>query len=247
MNQKYLYLSVNFLTILFPFLFSFYHKAKFSRKWKYLWLAILVPGIIFLVSDEVFTRMGVWGFDPAYLSGFYVGRLPFEEVLFFICIPYACVFVYEAVNVLCKHDLLGPHQRHVSTILIAACLFIAATHTSMWYTVTTFLALALCLFWIQFVRNEIFLGRFYVAYLIILIPFFIVNGILTGSWTEKPVVWYNDAETLGVRVATIPVEDVFYAMLLMLLNVSIFEWLQMKSKKKEALPSAPLTNPNPNL
>jgi lycopene cyclase domain-containing protein len=239
LNQKYLYLSINLLTILFPFLFSFHHKAKFSRKWKYLWPAILVPGIIFLASDEVFTRMGVWGFNPAYLSGLYVGSLPLEEILFFICIPYACVFVYEAVNVLSTRDFLGPHQRTISIVLIVGCLFVAATHASRWYTVTTFLVLALCLAWIQLVRKDRFLGRFYAAYLIILVPFFVVNGILTGSGTEEPVVWYNDAETIGVRIATIPIEDVFYAMLLMLLNVSAFEWLQVEDKKKRRSP-APL-------
>jgi lycopene cyclase domain-containing protein len=246
LSQKFLYLSLNLLTILFPLLFSFYPKAKFSRKWKYLWPAILIPGIAFVVSDEAFTRMGVWGFNPAYLSGFYVGSLPLEEILFFICIPYACVFVYEAVNVLCPRDLLGPHQRAISITLIVVCLFVAVTNTSKLYTVTTFLVLALCLVWLQLIRKQRFMGRFYAAYLIILIPFFIVNGILTGSGTEEPVVWYNDAETLGVRIATIPVEDIFYCMLLMLLNVSAFEWFQMKAKK-EALPSAPLTNPNPNL
>jgi len=232
-NLKYLYLSLDLLTILFPFLFSFYSKANFSKKWKYLWPAILIPGVIFIVWDEFFTRLGVWGFNEAYLSGLYIGSLPLEEVLFFICIPYACVFTYEALNYLTSKDHFGPYQRIISIMLIMVCLFLAAIGIDKWYTLTTFVSLAFYLTLLEFFRKEPFLGRFYFAYLFILIPFLIVNGILTGSGIEKPVVWYNDNENLGVRVATIPVEDAFYGILLLVMNVSIFEWLQRKRLIKQ--------------
>ena len=231
--MKYLYISLDLITILFPFLFSFYSKANFSKKWKYLWPAILIPGVIFIVWDEFFTRLGVWGFNEAYLSGLYIGSLPLEEVLFFICIPYACVFTYEALNHLTSKDHFGPYQKIISFMLIIACLFLASIGIDKWYTLTTFVSLAFCLTLLEFFRKEPFLGRFYFAYLFILIPFLIVNGILTGFGIEEPVVWYNDNENLGVRVATIPVEDAFYGILLLVMNVSIFEWLQRKSLIKQ--------------
>jgi len=228
-NTKYLYLTLDLLTILFPFLFSFYAKANFSKKWKYLWPAILIPGIIFIAWDEFFTRLGVWGFNDAYLSGFYLGSLPLEEVSFFICIPYACVFTYEALNHLISRDYFRPYQKIISIALIIACSFLGAINMDKWYTCTTFLSLAIYMILLQFMRHEVFLGRFYFAFLFILIPFFIINGILTGSGIDEPIVWYNDVENFGVRIATIPIEDAFYGMLLILMNVSIFEWLQFKS------------------
>ncbi len=193
-----------------------------------MWIAILIPGIIFIVWDEFFTQLGVWGFNEQYLSGIYVGSLPLEEILFFICIPYACVFTYEALNYLIKKNYFGSSQKVISIGLIAISLILGIVNIDKWYTCTTFLGLATYIFLVQFIRKAPFLGRFYFSYLFILIPFFIVNGILTGSWIDDPVVWYNDVENLGVRLGTIPVEDVFYGMLLVVMNVSIFEWLQRR-------------------
>jgi lycopene cyclase domain-containing protein len=64
-----------------------------------------------------------------------------------------------------------------------------------------------------------------------LIPFFIVNGVLTGSWIDNQVVWYNDAENLGIRMGTIPVEDSIYAYSMILMNLYYFEYLCSRFKK----------------
>lgn len=70
------------------------------------------------------------------------------------------------------------------------------------------------------------MGNFFRAYTIILIPFFLINGVLTGSGIDEEVVWYNAAEQLDIRMGTIPVEDMFYGMLLIAMNVVLFEWMQ---------------------
>lgn len=228
MNEKYLYLWLNILSISIPLLFSFYKPAPFYKKWKYLWVAILVPAILFIVWDEWFTQMGIWGFNPRYLTGFYIGSLPLEEVLFFICIPYACVFTYEALNFLIRKDMLRKFQSLITWVLAFTLLLVGLLHYSKWYTAVTFLSLSVYLFGLNHFAKPSYLGRFYLAYLFILIPFFIVNGILTGSFIEQEVVWYNPTEQLEIRIGTIPIEDAFYGMLLILMNVSILEFLQKR-------------------
>jgi lycopene cyclase domain-containing protein len=211
---------------------SFYPKAPFYKKWKYLIPAIIVPAIIFLVWDEIFTRENIWGFNDAYVTGWYLGTLPVEEVLFFICIPYACVFTYFALNHLIERDFLYPHHELVSSSLIVVLFVIGAAHLEKLYTGVTMVSLAFFLAWSVLKLRPRYMGRFYFAFAIILIPFFIVNGILTGSFIDGEVVWYNPDHTLGMRIGTIPFEDIFYAMLLILMNIAIFEWLQERARYK---------------
>jgi lycopene cyclase domain-containing protein len=63
------------------------------------------------------------------------------------------------------------------------------------------------------------LRTFLYSFLIALIPFLIVNGLLTSI----PVVLYNDAENLGIRIYTIPVEDVFYGYALLLGTILVMQ------------------------
>jgi lycopene cyclase domain-containing protein len=108
-------------------------------------------------------------------------------------------------------------------------LSVAAINYTKAYTVITFTFTALFLaIYIKAFKNSLG-GRFWMGYIVHLIPFFIVNGVLTAL----PVVIYNDAENLGIRLYTIPIEDTIYSMLLLLMNVGIYEWrLQSSTKKK---------------
>jgi lycopene cyclase domain-containing protein len=64
-----------------------------------------------------------------------------------------------------------------------------------------------------------------------LIPFFIVNGILTGSFIDEPVVWYNNDENLGIRLFTIPVEDSVYAFTMILTVLVLTDYFHKKWSK----------------
>jgi hypothetical protein len=58
------------------------------------------------------------------------------------------------------------------------------------------------------------------------VPFFIVNGVLTGMFTPEPVVWYSESHIVGWRIVTIPMEDLFYNYSLLLPIIWIHEWLK---------------------
>ena len=67
----------------------------------------------------------------------------------------------------------------------------------------------------------------------LLIPFFIVNGILTGTGIDEPVVWYNNAENLSIRILTIPIEDIFYGFELIILTIYFQELFKIRFKEIE--------------
>lgn len=224
----YTYLLLNLFSISIPLWRSFDPRIALNKEWKALSVAIAIPAVIFISWDVLFTAWGVWGFNPRYLCGVYILGLPLGEWLFFICIPYACVFTYVALNYFIKKDVFGSVSKWISLVLIITLGVIGVSTWGKAYTSTTFISLAIYIALLQYIIKVKYLGRFYLAFLVILIPFFIVNGILTGTGIEDQVVWYNDEENLGIRMLTIPVEDTFYGMLLILMNVSLFDWFRRK-------------------
>ena len=226
------YLLINLLSISIPFVAGFNKRLKFYRNWKYLFPAMLGTMLVFIPWDIYKTAAGVWGFNPKYLLGINIINLPLEEWLFFIAIPYACLFTYHAFEYLLNKDYLGPYARNLTLVLAVVLVGIAVSVPEKTYTFVTFLAAAVFLLLHYFVIKASYLGRFYVMYFVTLIPFFIVNGALTGSFTPEPVVWYDDSRNLGIRLGTIPVEDTIYGLLMLLMNTTIYEWLRSRGNTK---------------
>lgn len=230
--EKYTYLLINLFSILIPFLFSFEKRIFFFGKLKSLLPALIITGAFFIIWDHLMTVWNVWSFNPKYLTGYYLWELPIEEWMFFFTIPYACIFTYESLNFLLKNDPFSGISKNISSTLSVILLIIVLFNIGKLYTA---IKLSLTVFMLVYVliENFNFMGKFYRAYLVCLIPFFIVNGLLT--WL--PVVEYNDAENLGIRIGTIPVEDTVYMLLLLLMNTCLYEYFK-KRFNKDAQPQS---------
>jgi len=105
---------------------------------------------------------------------------------------------------------------------------VAVFNLSKLYTSVTFLLTASFILFHELVIKPTYLGRFYFSFLVLMVPFFIINGILTGSFIEEEVVWYDNSHNLSFRLFTIPVEDLFYGLLLILMNITLFEYFKKK-------------------
>jgi lycopene cyclase domain-containing protein len=186
--------------------------------------------LLFIPWDMMKTYLEVWGFNPRYLLGIYLGNLPFEEWMFFITIPYACLFTYHTLNYLVKKDYLDKNAAWITLVLAIVLLVIGLLNTGRLYTSVTFISTGVFLLFHRFVVKGDYMGRFYLMYLVTLFPFFIVNGLLTGSFIPEEVVFYDDTQNLGIRLGTIPVEDMVYGLLMLLMNVTWFEYFRGKFK-----------------
>lgn len=223
LESSYTYLFLHLFTVVPVLALSFDRNVHYYRQWRYLWGPVLIVGGVFIAWDVVFTYREVWGFNHDYLSGLFALGLPVEEWLFFMTVPFACVFIYECLNFYVKTDILGPLDPILTPILIVAFLGIGLWHFFQMYTATTFLLTGGFLLYHYRFEAKDYRGRFYLAYLVTWIPFLLVNGVLTGGYTQEPVVIYNPDEYLGIRVTSIPLDDSVYNLLMLLGVVTLFE------------------------
>jgi lycopene cyclase domain-containing protein len=223
--MKYTYLLLIILSLSYPLFKSFENKIQFHTKWKFLFPGIILSAAFFIIWDIWFTSIGIWSFKPAYVLGFNIINLPFEEWLFFIVIPFACVFIYEVLNYFIKKDVLAKQSKAITILLIIFLITFAIIYHDRLYTIITFSLLAFFLLLHLFIFKTKYLGRFYISWLVCLLPFALVNGVLTAM----PVLIYNNAETIGIRLYTIPVEDIFYGMLNFLQVITVYEILKSRN------------------
>ncbi len=222
MNTHYTYFLILAVSLAGPLALSFDRKVAFYKKWKYLFPAMIIPALLYISWDIYFTSKGVWRFNDDYITGLTLVNLPIEEVLFFLIVPYCCVFIYECIRcyfpALKNKKLADRVLQVLAIILLIAGIFFYTKYYSSW----TFILCSIFIAIIYIFRSYFTYfdaASFLVSFIVILIPFLVVNGFLTAI----PVVLYNDAENVGIRMYTIPVEDTFYGMLLVMMNIAIYE------------------------
>lgn len=205
-----------------PLALSFDKKVAFCKNWRYVFPAMIIPALLYILWDMYFTAKGVWSFNEAYITGIKIYNLPLEEVLFFFIVPYCCVFIYACIRSYFP-NLANKKNAELFLKLLAILLFSTGIiYYDKYYTGWTFIFTGAFILIIYFFCNffkSFDAISFLIAYAICLIPFLIVNGFLTAI----PVVLYNDAENLGLRIYTIPFEDIFYGMLLVMMNIVLYE------------------------
>ncbi|MCD6020189.1 MAG: rane protein [Bacteroidetes bacterium] len=228
MNSHYTYLLLELTFVFLPLALSFHKKIAFYKLWEFLFPAMFTSTVFFISWGMFFTSQGIKRFNPDYISGIYLFNLPLEEVLFFICIPYTCVFIYEVLNVYVKRDVIGTCGTRVSILLsvlslIACLIFYDRTLTLV--NAGICIALILSGTFIYRFRN---LGRFYLSFVVSLIPFLIFSGFVSGL----PIVSYDNSESMNIRLGTIPLEEIFFCLGLMLSTVLIMDYLKERAEEK---------------
>ncbi len=229
-----LYLIITILVIAVPFAFSFEKNLMLYKRWKFLLPAIFITMALFITWDIIFTHIGCWVFNPKYNSGIYFFKLPLEEYLFFIAIPYACAFSFYALKFHFPHYKAGKKGTSVlSIVMVIVSLVVAFTNMHHIYTFVNFIVLALILF-ASYVFARGVLEYYFAIFPVLLIPFFVINGILTGTGIDQEVFSYNPLVLTGIKILSVPIEDMFYAFSLLLTVFVITEMLESKYNKERA-------------
>ncbi len=210
------YLTLDILILIFPLLFSFKWVFPYYKNYKPLFTSILIVGGIYILWDILVTARGDWWFNHEYLVdfGFTIGGIPLEEALFFVVVPYSCIFIYENLQYFFK-DKEVFFEKWIYYILSVLLVVGAIIFYHQEYTVLALLSVSFFFVIAATWFPGLLKSRNCWLYIFIsFVAFIIFNYLLTSI----PVVLYNPEAIWGGtvnqvwygRFITIPFEDFFY-------------------------------------
>lgn len=222
--MKFEYLLFNLVVIAGPLILGAMRRFRFLHLWRESLPAIVAAAVPFLIWDSLVTEAH-WRFNENYTIGVTIARLPIEEWLFFLTVPFACLFTWEMVLRRSSAATFAAASilRRVLYLLPLPGVWLFASGAE--YTGLVFIFLGIALMVDRLLGTDLFLQRrFYVYLLLITLFTLIFNGYLT--W--RPVVLYGEAYQQGIRIGTIPIEDFGYGFALLFLATSLFEKLKRR-------------------
>lgn len=208
------YVVIMILVLAGPLLLSFDGRVAFYTHWKAVVKAMVPVSGIYIIWDILVTRRGDWWFNPEYAGELKLLGLPPGEWLFFILVPYACLFIYEVSRSYFSRRYYKPYaDRTPVEIYIlggaAALLSLIGAYIfrSLDYSFLTLLFFAIWII-VTLLWNPWLFRDIHTLWFLLLssVAFLLINGILTGL----PIVLYNSDAIWNIRIITIPLEDLFY-------------------------------------
>jgi len=228
--MKFTYALILFFTVIICLIASFDRRIKFNQHFSAFLKAAIVVAIPFIAWDVYFTAKGVWWFNTDYTIGLNIAGLPLEEMLFFIFIPFSCVFTFYTIDKYYKWNALSGFNNILVFVSVIVLSVVALLNTDKIYTFVTAVVTIATLIYLHFIARSEWITKASVVFTILMLGFFPVNGILTGSFIESPIVNYNPKDFLGIRMFTIPIEDAVYGYSQFLLVLYFFKQFQRKTK-----------------
>ncbi len=228
--MKFEYLLFNLIILTGPIVFSFDKTVVYYKNWVRALFATLLSLVPFIIWD-IWVTGKHWHFNTQYTTDLRILGLPPGEWLFFITVPFACLFIWEILSTKNNANVFFKIPvKIVAPILLA--LIVVFFVTKKEYTFLVFTSLLIVILLDQILETNLLFQQKTIRLLLIVTGLILIfNGYLTA----RPVVLYDDTVNLGVRIFTIPLEDFFYGISHVLLTVIFYERLERFSWKKQFL------------
>lgn len=224
----YLYLFINLAILALPLAISFERKRiKYLSKYRSVILSIIIIGTVFVAWDIIATSRGHWSFNPDHVIGLEFLGLPLEEILFFITVPFSCLFTYEALAYFKEDESIRiPDKLPLLTGIVIAVL--STIFFRQEYTFLAILSVGLTFLSAPSLFRQIFSSKLYWLYIAITLVFFLVFNYLL---TSVPVVEYSEWAITNIRITTIPIEDFMFNFSMLTLYLAVH--LRFSKNRKE--------------
>lgn len=221
--MQFEYLLFNLVILSAPILgVSLYRGAEFPKIRPTI-AAICSVALPYIIWDLLVTNKW-WSFNADYISGFHFANLPIEEVLFFLVVPFSCLVIWVNIRKLVSGSI--KIQIEYFTLIVSIITSLVSFINEWWYTLTISFVVALVSVMSMFSSTSMKNKSMLVFILINCLLILVFNGYLTS----RPIVMYNPVTYSGILIGTIPIEDFFYGLALLIGNVLVYEKINQKLK-----------------
>lgn len=174
--MAYTYALILFFTIIICFIASFDKRIQFNLQFGSFLKAAILVAIPFIAWDIWFTAHGVWWFNTDYTLGISLFGLPLEEILFFICIPFSCIFTYYTIDKYYKWEALSAFNNLLVFVSIIILSVVGLLHTDKIYTLITTIVTILTLIYLHFIAKVDWLTKASLVFTLLMLGFFRLMG-----------------------------------------------------------------------
>jgi len=205
----YDYLLFNLLIILLPTVSMALYKRSIKPKLTNTILSIILVGGPFVLWDILVTQK-FWFFNTDYIIGIYIGKVPLEELLFFVAVGYALLCLHVNFKQIVKKTVeINRYYIIISTLAMSIMCIISSIKG--WFY--SFCVFVLILISIKLeARNNYSVLRTMSFWLMAVVTI-LLTLLFNYYLTSKPIVTYNYVYTMGIRINAMPVEDIVYGLL----------------------------------
>jgi lycopene cyclase domain-containing protein len=200
------YVLIDILIAAAPLSLSFDKRVRYVLRWPAVLITSIIVAVPYVAWDSFMTIRRAWEFSPRFAGNFRLLWLPPGELLFFLVVPFSCIFIFEVVSSYLPRKVARPWQLPwiSAGVLLALSAFLFPGRL---YTQAVAIASGAFLALSAIVSPSMLASRsFWLALGACYVPFLAANGILTAL----PVVTYSSWAILGPRAVSIPLEDFFY-------------------------------------
>lgn len=216
--MKVEYLIFNLIIFLASTIAVIVYKNAHFPQFKSAILAILSLAFPYIIWDSLVTGTW-WHFNPMYIIGPTFAGLPLEEWLFFLVVPWATLLLW------CNFPLLSESKKLNNGWLPWVALILV----SVWIAVQSLYGLTVASLFLILV---IFLGKRCLQshWIMMMVLTLILTAICNAYLTWRPVVIYQENAISGLRLGTIPIEDFYYGLVLVLGVTYVYERIKYEPK-----------------
>ena len=213
------YLLFNLIVLFGPVLFSFDRQVRFVHFWPAAFISIVTMMIPFIIWDSLVSGVH-WFFHAKYTLPVRIFLLPPGEILFFISVPFACLFIWQIIATFKPPVYIKTRFFFYVLIFFATILASIMFIRGKMYTALVLISIVFTVILDLILKTDLLSQKrtfIYVTMITILI--FIFDSYLTS----RPVIYYAIPFYTGFKIRTIPIEDFGYGYSLILSSTILFE------------------------